>query len=237
MNYSLSATKIASRSVALALVATLGMALPAAAAPEGPPSFVQNTEQAYVMAPLTAFLGATSGAALTLRNGLPGNLEWWLQNSTVGITPFAFGTNLGGKYQWLQTPGGLASAVYADVRPAYTANAFQLGLDVGVPFSQSLIFGNLSFTPNVSLNNLTTGAAPNLNLNLALIMPLGGGWLATIQDVPSYAINGGGFSNNLSIGGRFVPANNTALDITVANLNGASNFSAGLLSVSGFVGF
>jgi hypothetical protein len=219
----------------LALAVLAGTALPAAAVPQGPPSFILDTEQAYVMTPLSAFAGGGAGG-LTIRNGLPGSLEWFLMNTGVNLNPASFGTRLGGKYQFMQTMGGMAGAVYGSLNPAFAANTFGLGLNAGLAFSQSLIFGNISFDPNVAVNNLTSGAVTNLNLNVALIAPLGGGWLVTLQDVPSYGLNGGGFTNQAKLGGRFVPANNTALDITVAQLDG-STFQAGLLGVTGYVGW
>ncbi|MDB5097911.1 MAG: hypothetical protein JWM80_2332 [Cyanobacteria bacterium RYN_339] len=231
--------KTTSRSTILALALLAGTALPAAAAPQGPPSILMGTEQAYVMAPLTAYASGGIGG-LTIRNGLPGNIEWFLQNTTLGLSPaFSMGTNLGAKLMFMGGGPGLSGAVFGGLRPSLAAGTFGLGLDAGLAFSQSLVFGNISIDPNVSVNNLTSGAATNLNLNVALIAPLSGGWLLVAQDVPSYALTGGAFTNQLSIGGRFVPAPNTALDITLAQVTtaGATSFNAGVLGVNGWVGW
>ena len=230
--------KFSMHSTVLALALMAGTALPAAAAPQGPPSILMGTEQAYVMSPLTAYASGGLGG-LTIRNGLPGNFEWFLNATTLSVTPFTLGTNLGGKMMFAQSQGGMAAAVYGGVSPTLAAGAFGLGLNAGLAFSQSLVFGNISIDPNVTVNNLTTGATTALNVNVALIAPLSGGWLLVAQDVPSYALTGGAFSNSLSLGGRFVPAPNTALDVTLAQVNtaGATTFNAGLLSVNGWVGW
>lgn len=233
------------KSTILALALMAGTALPAAAAPQGPPSILMNTEQAYVMSPLTAYASGGyggPGGSLTIRNGMPGNWEWWLMGTGLSVTPgFALNTNLGAKYMFMGQNPGLSGAVYGDLRPAYTAAGFGLGLDAGLAFSQSLVFGNISIDPNVMVNNLTTGAATSIGANIALIAPLTGGWLAVIEDRPAYGVSGAtGFNNNLAIGGRFVPAPNTALDITLINVattGAGTTFGAGILGVNGWVGW
>jgi hypothetical protein len=136
---------------------------------------------------------------------------------------------------------GLSGAIYGDLRPAITPAGFGLGLDAGLALSQSLVFGNISIDPNVAVNNLTTGAQVSIGANIALIAPLSGGWLAVIEDRPAYGVSGAtGFNNSLSIGGRFVPAPNTALDVTLAQVNttgGATTYQAGFVGVNGWVGW
>lgn len=236
------------RSTILASAILGATALPAAAAPQGPPSIIMNTEQAYVMAPLTAYAaagGGVAGGTVTMRNGLPGNMEWWLSGMNLNINPFSIGTGVGAKYQYMQTGGGMAGAIFGTLMPQFNTPAggtgtFGLGADVGLAFSQSLTFGNFSFSPNLNFMNLTSaggaGMMMTLDPNLALIVPLGGGWLGTIEDIPAVGLNGGGFQNHLGIGGRFVPANNTTLDVKLISLDG-SNFTGGLLSVTGWVGW
>jgi hypothetical protein len=234
--------KSSMKSTILALALMAGTALPAAAAPQGPPSVLMGTEQAYVMAPLTAYASGGLGG-LTIRNGLPGNWEWWLMGTSLGVTPgFTLGTNLGAKYMFMGQNPGLSGAVYGDLRPSLTAGTFGLGLDAGLAFSQSLVFGNISLDPNVMVNNLTSGAAASVGVNVALIAPLSGGWLLVAEDRPAYGLSGAatGFNNNLAIGGRFVPAPNTALDVTLINVattGAGTTFGAGILGVNGWVGW
>ena len=124
----------------LASMMSAGMAMPAMAIPEGPPSFVLGTEQAYTMTPLSAYLGATP-SGLMLRNGMPGNWEWWLQNTNLNITPgFTVGTDLGAKVMFLNnankvlryrciSSGGMTSTVVDPkiiFREALDANATKL---------------------------------------------------------------------------------------------------------------
>lgn len=232
--------KSSMKSTILALALMAGTALPAAAAPQGPPSVLMGTEQAYVMAPLTAYASGQLGG-LTIRNGMPGNWEWWLMGTGLNVSPFTLNTNLGAKYMFMGQNPGLSGAVYGDLRPAITPAGFGLGLDAGLAFSQSLVFGNISIDPNVMVNNLTSGAQTSVGANIALIAPLTGGWLAIVEDRPSYGVSGAtGFNNNLAIGGRFVPAPNTALDVTLVNVatNAAgTTFGAGILGVTGWVGW
>lgn len=225
----------------LASALLLAAALPAAAAPEGPPSLILDTEQAYTMTPLAAFasggLGGTGGG-LSIRNGLPGNWEWWLAGTNLNLTgAFTLNTDLGAKYQYMQTGGGLAGAVYAAIQPAVTSGAFGLGATVGIPFSQSLSFGNFTFAPNLQVNTITAGPTETLNFNLALVAPIGAGWLLTVEDIPRYSLNGGGFADSAVLGGRFVPAPNTALDIRILGYDTVTGFSAGILGVTGYVGW
>jgi hypothetical protein len=224
-------------STLLALALMAGMAMPAAAAPQGPPSVFMSTEQAYTMTPLAAYASGGTGG-LTIRNGMPGNWEWWLMGTTLGITPaFGLGTWLGGKYNFMQTGGGMAGAVHASINPSLNAGAFGLGANAGLAFSQSLVFGNVTFNPNVALGNITPGPMGTMvNLNVGLVAPMMGGWHLLLEDVPTYAVAGGAFTNKLAVGGRFVPAPNTALDLTVGTLTG-STFNAGILGVNGWVGW
>ena len=229
------------RSTALALALLAGAALPAVAAPNTPPTNFMGTETAYVLPPMTAYAGAGNGG-LTIRNGLGSNIEWFLDGTNLNLTPgFALGTDLGAKYQYMQTDGGLAGAVYAGLMPNYMNNAFGLGLNAGLAFSQTVVFGLFTFSPNVMLNNLTTGMQPMVDLNLGLNVPVGGGWQLLVQDIPALAFAGGTqFSNTAAIGGRFIPTQNTALDVTIGTLGAPGSntaFNAGLLNVTGYIGW
>jgi hypothetical protein len=239
----------------LASMLTAGMALPAMAVPQGPPSFILDTEQAYSMTPLAAYLGGGMGG-LTLRNGMPGNWEWWLRNADVTLTPsntgapFGIGGDLGAKVMFIDNQAaGFAGAFYGDIDPNYgpaitatgtAPSAFALNGDVGLAFSQMMVFGNATFAPNLALGSLTTGATETLNFNVAVISPLGGGWLLMLQDVPHYNLNGGGFGNDAKVGARFWPARNAALDLTLADLGTTSAgtvFVGGIVGAQAYVGF
>ncbi|HEY9720662.1 MAG TPA: hypothetical protein V6D47_01530 [Oscillatoriaceae cyanobacterium] len=182
--------------------------------------------------------GTVPGAALNYMRGMGNNGE------------FSFGLGLG----YMSNPSAFNGAIGLGWKQSFSqmvAGNIALGLGgvgsgtttldgmVGLPIS----VGSFVIDPRLEFPTLVGGgsatAGSSVQVALGYQTPIATNWSFLGDVVPTYGLNGGGFSLPLGLGLRFSPTSTSAVDFDIVNLGITPGFTAnvGLLGVTGWVGF
>lgn len=186
--------------------------------------------------------GTVPGAALNYMRGMGNNGE------------FSFGLGLG----YNTNPSAFQGAVGLGWKQSFSsmiAGNIALGLGgvgsgtttlngmVGLPINFGAGNGTFVIDPRLVFPTLVGGASATANSSVQVALgyeaPFATNWSFLGDLIPSYGLNGGGFSLPLGLGVRYSPTSTSAVDFSIVNLGITPGFTAniGLLGVTAWVGF